>query len=296
LFLKVSFVEILRDRHRTEDSRTVLLHYLTMLGGEPDVAKIVVGIALAIAITSLLDGSGLSVYSALPLIPLFVLFAWLDRIPMRELGFTYGPVRFYGLALAHPLYVIGALAVAARVSGAIDIAALNASKAAQNIALLSAVTFVMAILTEEGFFRGWLWAALARKGASPLATLLATTVAFVVWHISFVFLSSDFHFASAQIPVFFLNATLLGLIWGLLRFGSGSVLVSSAGHGLWNGLTYVLFGVGSGVGALGVKDAGMFGPEVGLLGACLNASVLVLLSILLRRRLGGYSSALLAAA
>jgi membrane protease YdiL (CAAX protease family) len=267
-----------------------------MLGGEPDVSKIVGGVALAIGITSLLDGSGLSVYSALPLIPLFALFAWLDRIPMRELGVTYGPVRFYGFALAHPLYVIGALAAAARVSGATDIAALNVSKAALNIALLSVVTFVMAIVTEEGFFRGWLWAALARKGYSAPATLAATTAAFVIWHISFVFLSSDFHFASAQIPVFFLNATLLGLIWGLLRLGSGSILVSSAGHGLWNGLTYVLFGVGSGIGALGVKDAGMFGPEVGLLGVCLNASVLVLFCILLRRRLLGHSSAFFAAA
>jgi membrane protease YdiL (CAAX protease family) len=87
----------------------------------------------------------------------------------------------------------------------------------------------------------------------------------------------------------------LGLIWGLLRLGSGSILVSSAGHGLWNGLTYVLFGVGSGVGALGIKDAGMFGPEVGSLGVCLNATALVLLCILLRKRLFGHSSALLAA-
>ena len=259
-----------------------------------DVVRISIGIALAIAITSLLDGTGFSVYSALPLIPLFGLFAWLDRLPMRELGFTLGRIRFYGLALAHPLCVIGALALAGRFLGALDVAAVNVTKAALNIVILSVVTFVMAIITEEGFFRGWLWAALARKGASPLANLIATTAAFVIWHISFVFLSNEFHFAPAQIPVFFVNATLLGLIWGILRFESGSILVSSAGHGLWNGLTYVLFGVGSGVGALGIKNSGMFGPEVGLLGACLNALAVTLLCLLFRKRLFGRSSALLA--
>lgn len=258
--------------------------------------RIFIGIALAIAITSLLDGTGFTVYSALPLIPLFGLFAWLDQIPTRELGFTLGRIRFYGLGLAHPIFVIGTLAAAARLSGELDIAALNASKAALNIAMLSVATFVMAIFTEEGFFRGWLWAALARKGAPPLATVIATTGAFVVWHISFVTLSGEFYFAPPQIPLFFVNATLLGLIWGLLRFGSGSILVSSAGHGLWNGLTYVLFGVGSGVGALGIKDAGMFGPEVGLLGACLNTLVLVLMGVLLRKRLFVRSTALRATA
>jgi len=259
------------------------------------VVRILIGIALAIAITSMLDGTGLTVYSALPLIPLFGLFAWLDRIPVRELGFSLSSVRFYGLALLHPLCVIGALAVAARTLGAMDVAALNATKAALNVAILSAVTFVMAILTEEGFFRGWLWAALARKGASPLLTLIATTAAFVIWHVSFVALSGEFHFATAQIPTFFVNATLLGLIWGVLRFGSGSILVSSAGHGLWNGLTYVLFGVGSGTGALGIKDAGIFGPEVGLLGAGLNAVALLCLCTLFRERLFGQPSASLAA-
>ena len=253
--------------------------------------RIILGIALAIAITSLLDGTGFSVYSALPLIPLFGLLAWLDHMPMRELGFTFSRPRFYGLAVAHPLCVIGALVLAAQVSSALDVAALNLTKAALNIAILSVVTFAMAIITEEGFFRGWLWAALVRQGVTPLMGLIATTAAFVAWHISFVYLSGEFHFAPAHIPIFFINATLLGLIWGLLRLGSGSILVSSAGHGLWNGLTYVLFGVGSGVGALGIKDAGTFGPEVGVFGACLNALVVLLMGILLREQLFGRLSA-----
>ena len=141
-----------------------------------------------------------------------------------------------------------------------------------NVALLSAVTFVLAIITEEGFFRGWLWAAARKLGISPLGTLAITTAAFVAWHISFVVLSGEFHFGASDVPMFFVNATLIGLIWGLLRLGSGSIIVSSAAHGLWNGLTYVLFGVGSGLGALGIRDVSLFGPEVGLFAVALNAA------------------------
>jgi membrane protease YdiL (CAAX protease family) len=134
-------------------------------------------------------------------------------------------------------------------------------------------------------FRGWLWAALARQKFAPLAGLLATTVAFVLWHVSFVFLSGEFHFEPAEIPLFFANATLIGLIWGLLRLGTGSILVSSAGHGLWNGLTYVLFGVGSEAGALGITETGTFGPEVGLYAIFLNAAVAAMLSWIYREPL-----------
>ena len=251
--------------------------------------RILLGVLLAIACTTLLDATGYGTFSALPLIPLFVGFAWLDRIPLAQLGLKRGTPAYYGLALAHPILVIAALTTLAAAYGMLDLARFDASKAARNIALVAIATFVMAIITEEGFFRGWLWAALSKRGIAPLVRLLATTAAFVLWHVSFVFLSTDFHFAPAQIPLFFANATLLGLIWGLLRFGSGSILVSSAGHGLWNGLVYVLFGVGSGVGVLGIRDVGMFGPEVGLYGIVLNGAFAGLLFWQLRNRLVGNS-------
>lgn len=246
--------------------------------------KILLGVGLATGITAVLDALGYSVFSALPLIPLFALFAWYDRMARKEIGLIISQFRYYGLALAHPLLVIAALAMAAKANGALDLTALDASRALKNVALMSGATFIMAIITEEGFFRGWLWAALSRRGATPLATLLASTAAFVLWHVPFVFLSSEFHFAAADIPIFFVNATLLGLIWGLIRLGSGSIIVSSAGHGMWNGMTYVLFGVGSGVGALGIEDVGTYGPEVGIFGAALNAALAGLLFWLLRQK------------
>jgi len=252
--------------------------------------RILFGVGLAIAATATLDLMGYSAMSALPLIPLFILFAFLDRIPRQELGLTLGTVKGYLLAVAHPVFVIGLLAWLAYAAGAVDLSALDSAKAVKDVAIMALVTFVMAIITEEGFFRGWLWAALGRQGKSPLTVLIASTIAFVLWHVSFVFISNEFHFEPAHIPLFFVNATLLGLIWGVLRLGSGSILVSSASHGLWNGLTYVLFGVGSDAGMLGIKDLGLFGPEVGLYGIALSAAFLGLLWWVYRDRLASQDS------
>lgn len=67
------------------------------------------------------------------------------------------------------------------------------------------------------------------------------------------------------------NAALLGLIWGLMRETSDSVLVASASHGLWNGLNYALFAFGTEVGSLGVTETSLYGPEVGWVGLGLNS-------------------------
>ena len=65
----------------------------------------------------------------------------------------------------------------------------------------------------------------------------------------------------AQIPLFLLNAAVLGAAWGVLRLRGGSILVSSVSHGLWNGLAYALFGYGTKVGALGIARTDIYGPD-----------------------------------
>ena len=249
--------------------------------------KIILGVVLAIACTTALDALGYTSLSALPLIPLFVLLALLSRMTLKELGLQFSGGEYWGYAIAHPLFVLGTIAAIAQTFNALDLSAFDPSKSLLNVALLVAATFVMAVLTEEGFFRGWLWAGLGRQGVSPLMTLLVSSAAFALWHVPFVYLSGEFAFQTAQIPLFFVNATLLGLIWGLLRLGSGSILVSSLSHGLWNGLVYVLFGIGSNVGALGIRDVAIYGPEVGILGVALNALSAAVLFWLFRPDLGG---------
>lgn len=86
-----------------------------------------------------------------------------------------------------------------------------------------------------------------------------------------VTLETGFNPPQAQIPVFMINAAAMGAAWGLMRGLSGSVIVASASHGVWNGFTYAFFGFGAKAGALGIMETAIYGPEVGLLGLALNA-------------------------
>jgi hypothetical protein len=77
---------------------------------------------------------------------------------------------------------------------------------------------------------------------------------------------------------------VVGAVWGLLRAQSGSIIVTSLSHGLWNGMAYVLFGFGSQAGSLGIRNTGVFGPENGLLGLGLNLLFACLLWRLWQKR------------
>jgi len=96
--------------------------------------------------------------------------------------------------------------------------------------------------------------------------LIYTSIAFSAWHISAVTLDTDYRPASFQLPIFLINAAVIGIVWGMLRWISGSIVVASCSHGLWNGITYVFFGFGTKAGALGIRNTALFGPEIGVLG------------------------------
>lgn len=230
----------------------------------------VLGVLAAIAITSAMDATGLSAFSALPLFPLLGLFWYLQRLSRAEVGFAWGQWRHYGLAALYPLAVVGVIALIAAAAGAVDLSHTNWKKAGINFALIAVSTILVAIVTEEGFFRGWLWASLERAGVQQPGILIWTSIAFSLWHWSAVMLKTGFDPPRAQVPVFMVNAAVIGAVFGLLRWISGSVIVSSVSHGLWNGMAYVFFGFGVKVGALGVKNTGLFGPEVGVLGLAVN--------------------------
>jgi len=81
----------------------------------------------------------------------------------------------------------------------------------------------------------------------------------------------------SQVPVFMLNATVLGAIWECYVFFQAHWSLASVSHGVWNGLAYVLFGFGSHIGALGISNTAIYGPEIGVLGLLLNVGVAVAL-------------------
>lgn len=228
------------------------------------------GVFAAIAVTTTMDATGLSMFSALPLLVLAGSFWFLERLPRREVGLTPGRAGPYLLTLLHPALVLGTLAAMAFAAGAVDTSETDWNVTVRNVLIMSTTGVLGTLLTEEGFFRGWLWASLSRRGAGRDATLAVTTAVFAVWHLSAIVLPTEFAPAREQAPVLFGNVVLLGLIWGVLRRMSGSVLVPSLGHAVWNGCNYVLFGLGEKVGDLGIADTGRYGPENGHLGLLLN--------------------------
>jgi membrane protease YdiL (CAAX protease family) len=230
------------------------------------------GVGVAIAITTTFDAAGYSAFSALPLGVLLALFAWLQKLSRRSLGFTWGRPGDYALAVLYPVLAIGIVTCAAILAGATDLARIDLAKVAANVALVALSTSLIVIVTEEGFFRGWLWASLERAGLDGRRVILWSSLAFAAWHISAVTLDTGFDLPAKQIPLYLINATIMGIVWGALRGRSGSVLVPAVSHGLWNGLAYVLFGFGTRAGALGVSETAVWGPEVGILGLVVNAT------------------------
>ena len=230
----------------------------------------VIGTLIAIAVSAFMDLIGISNFNVLPLIPLFFVLWYLQHLSRVEIGLTWGHMRDYGLAVLYPLIVLALIGLLAWLSGAATISTINWASTLGNLALQLGLTIVFAIVTEEGIFRGWLWASLQRAGVNEVRVLVLTAVAFAAWHVPDVLLPTDFHPPAAQAPIYILNVVAIGIIWGLMRKWSGSILVTSVSHGVWNAFTYVLFGVGSAAGVLGIHNTAVFGPEVGLVGLGVN--------------------------
>jgi membrane protease YdiL (CAAX protease family) len=247
-----------------------------------DLKFVLIGSILAIAITTTMDATGLLAFSALPLCPLLFGLWYVQRMNRRDVGFTFAKPSDYVPALAYPMLVIGAIIAGALVAGTVHPKTGTGNKTAINFALVFVGTVLTAIITEEGFFRGWLWAALSRAGLHRTNVLLWTSLIFMAWHLSAVLLPTGFNPPLRQVPIFLINATLLGINWGLLRACSGSVIVSSVSHGLWNAAAYTLFGFGAKTGYLGIEQTGIWGPEVGVAGVVGN----LISAVFLYRRVG----------
>ncbi len=230
----------------------------------------VMGVMVAIAVNAVMDAAGLADLSFASLFPLMLVFWGIQRLSLKDMGFKLGGVRHYGLALLQPLVIIGFIALICLMSGVIDISKANWQQARNDFLFTVAISFPLAILTEEGFFRGWLFASLRRTGMSELQVIIWTGVAFSLWHIPAVTMNTEDALPLAQIPILLINAVLIGATWGMLRSISGSIIVTSACHAIWNACVYVFFGFGTTTGVLGVKQSEIYGPESGLWGLAIN--------------------------
>lgn len=228
---------------------------------------------LATAITALMDFTGLIMFSAFSLFVLIIPFWIIHKLNRMEMGLTPGSLRDYWLSLFYPMFVLGTSVLAAYFLDDLDVGEIKYN----NLLLASTVGIIGVIITEEGFFRGYLWGAFKEQGWSDQKTLLMTSLLFTIWHISAVTSGTEYGLPMNQVPVYLVNAFLLGTVWGLIRQISGSVIAPSFCHAVWNVFTYELFGFGEKVGSLGISNTALLGPEVGWLGILLNGlSVLFL--------------------
>ncbi len=237
----------------------------------------IAGLLAAVVITTAMDATGYAMFSSLTLLPLGALLWYLQKLTRGEIGLRLGDLRSHYWALAYPLVVLGLAAAIATILGATDTSSTDWNKTFTNIGLMSSTGVLMVMITEEGFFRGWLWASLKRAGKSDREVLVWTSVAFIVWHISAVTLDTGFDLPLKEVPIYLINGLILGLIWGIMRMVSGSILVPAVSHAVWNGIDYPLFGFGEKVGALGIAETHIYGPEVGLLGIVLGLVFLTLI-------------------
>ncbi len=222
------------------------------------------GMFAAIATNTILPGNG-----AFLLLPVLVICWYLERFSRREMGFIVGQAGYYGLGLLHPVLVLSLLALVAWMTGATNIQTLDWSTIALTFAIQAVLTMLVTLVTEDGFFRGWLWASLKHAGLNEPRVVLVTGIAFGIWHLPYGILDSGYD-PFAALPLYIINASLIGVAWGLLRLISGSVVVAAVTHGIWNATAYVFFNNGAEIGVFGIQDIATYGPEAGGIGLALN--------------------------
>ncbi len=214
---------------------------------------------------------------ALPAFALLILLWRRTGLSRQEMGFVSGR-GFYQVAVLHPLLVVGAIVALATSVGVTLVDATPVRTTALRVAMMAIVTALGALITADGFFRGWLWGTLERGRLPPESILLWTAFAFAAWHLPAALIETSYQLPARQLPVYLLNIWLLGMSWGILRLVSGSVLVPVISHGVWNGLAYSLFGFGTAPGALGIANSFQYDPERGWAGVAFNAAAVLVLS------------------
>lgn len=214
---------------------------------------------------------------ALVLFPVTLILWLLTRLSIKSMGIMWGNVRAYLLAFIYPFFVMGLTFIIVMLFGGIEATDFSLSDAAWQILNMFLISFLLGMLTEEGFFRGWLWGMLELRSNNKWFMLIWSSGLFCIWHFAVNFVMPNESLSAFSIPVYLGNILLLGFNMGLLRMASGSIIIPSISHALWNGLLYNLFGFATYTGALQISSYQIFDPERGLLGLALNLIAAIIL-------------------
>jgi len=142
--------------------------------------------------------------------------------------------------------------------------------------LVGGTTIPVALLYEEGFFRGWLWASLRRAKQRKVAILILTSGRVRSLALSSVVLPTGFNRRCSSPGLYAQRRQCrryLGNVTSSFRL-TGRCKRESRGLE-WPGLCALWFRVH--IGALGISNTAIYGPEIGVLGLLLNVGVAVAL-------------------
>jgi membrane protease YdiL (CAAX protease family) len=145
------------------------------------------------------------------------------------------------------------------------------------IIITAFITFIGALISEEVGFRGYLINRLSKLG--DLKALIFSSFLFGIWHIpiSAILLKTGI----LRNITYVFNIFLLGILFGYFFLESKSLIPSSLFHGIWNSLSYTLFGFGN-IKAVFLGDSRIiFDPEEGLVGTI----VLVAFSLIVLQKI-----------
>ncbi len=225
----------------------------------------------------LLAVSGESATYNIALVVLMLAVWFGQKLSRREVGFVIGDRASYVAAVGYVFVIVGIVAIGAWASGLIDLKDYSHMTAFRRLTLNSLITFLLTLVMEDGFFRGTLWGSCERAGYSPTKTLIWTSVAFGLWHLMVPILDPDFAQPLSKVPQYVIGSTAFGFAMGALRMRSGSIIIPSLCHGLWNGSVYTFFGAGEKTGLLGITDTNIWDPERGYSGLVLTIIAAALL-------------------
>jgi len=135
-----------------------------------------------------------------------------------------------------------------------------------NIPLLTILITPLAIFTEELVFRGIIQRQLTDY-MPPLAALLTASIIFGIWHVPF---GRSFGLNAAALIMYVLGTAMVGILAGVFYHHSKSLIVAGFLHGLWNAISYTVFGMGTEMPRILQSDNDMLThPEQGLTGVCI---------------------------
>ncbi|KPK89811.1 hypothetical protein AMJ80_09260 [bacterium SM23_31] len=215
---------------------------------------------------------------ALILFPMTLFLWYLSRIPKNRIGIKFGDLRSVLIAAFYPIFVTSSIIVVLLFFSDAHFAHPSFSILIKNMFILLTATFIVALLTEEGFFRGWLWSILEAAYFTNWIILFWTSLVFSLWHYyAVVFLASETTLPSTIVPIYLINILLVGINFGLIRLLSGSIIICSVSHSMWNALLYSIFGHGTNTGILSEFNYQLFDPERGYMGIIINILVALFL-------------------